>query len=224
MFAIVGQQSSEAVTFNGVQTQTISFPPGTVHAQVALFHVAIYDPELTHCKSFISGFTHRPVPDGADQFVDTSQPGQVGPPSVVGIVERMTSVTWGVKSATVPVAGATPSFVHGRIDIFWWADVSPEEDEDRAAGERTIQLGEGLAAVVHDKLGGQIHHVHEEIALPGVEPPDPDGLQRRALALARSEEEGDRGDVTTLVVPGRELRTERRLRVDVKRRRLIDLR
>jgi hypothetical protein len=158
------------------------------------------------------------VPDGADEFVDVSHASPT--PSVVGAVERMTGITWAVKST--PFEGESP-IVHGRVDIFWWADVSEHEGGHGMAGMREAITEADFAAVVHDKQAGKIHHIHEEIALPGAEPPDRTGLQRRALALASAEADTNLGDVTTLVVPAHELRVERLLRVDVKRRRLVDV-
>lgn len=217
MFAIVGQRSSEAVCQHGSYTQTISFETGAVHGQVALYHVAMYDEDLSHAKAWIEGYTHRPLPDGGDESVLVAVAGGLAP-SVVGIVERMTGITWGLKSAVAPQQGASP-IVHGRLDIFWWADVSA--DRDVADAERTVQLQPGLAAVVHDARTGEIRHVHEEIVLSGMRPPDPAQVQRRAVALARSGTEGDLGDVRALITPGPDVRVDRRLRVDVAGRKII---
>jgi hypothetical protein len=217
MFAIVGQRSSEAFCQHGSYTQTISFEPGTVHGQVALYHVAMYDEDLSHAKAWIGGYAHRPLPDGADESVLVAVPGGLTP-SVVGVVERMIAITWGVKSAVAPQQGASP-IVRGRLDIFWWADVSA--DRDVVDHERTVQLQPGVAAVVHDAHTGEIRHVHEEIVLSGIRPPDPIQVQRQAVALARSGAEGDLGDVRALIVSGDDVRVDRHLRVDVARQKLI---
>jgi len=177
----------------------------------------MYDEHLSHTKAWIDSYSHRPLPEGADESVLVAVAGELAP-SVVGIVERMTGITWGVKSAVAPQQGASP-IVHGRLDIFWWADVSAARNVGEA--ERSVQLQPGLAAVVHDARTGEIHHVHEEIVLSEMRPPDPTQVQRQAVALARSSAEGDLGDVRALITPGHDDRVDRHLRVDVARRELI---
>lgn len=217
MFAIVGQQSSEGRCDHGSYTQTISFVPGTVHAQVSLFHVAMYDEHLSHAKSFILGYTHRPVVDGLDESVQLAPDVGSASASVVGVVDRMTGVTWGLRSSVSPQGGSSP-IVWGRIDIFWWGDVGTGAD-GVAGGTRTIQLEPGTAAVVHGKQDGKIRHIHEEIALAGAQPPDPVQVERRALALDESGE--DVAELGTLIAPARQLRRDRTMRVDVELHKLV---
>jgi hypothetical protein len=204
MFAIVGQSSAAQSVWNVEgYTQKISFPPALAHAQVALTLVAGGD----WAETAIQEYTHRPELDGVDKVVEGWWP-------IVGIVERLTSVTWVVNAGVL-------MDVKARVDIFWWGDVSVRVA--KPAGIHVIQLKPGLAAAVYDSKQGTIRHVHEEVALPGAAPPDRRQLERRALTHARSRGRDDLGDVKTLVVRGDQFRLRRRLHVDVGSRTLVEL-
>lgn len=90
-----------------VYTGTISFPPAYVHGTVAMTE------SLGDGGHFvgISGFTHRPKPDGAEQAVNF---GWVSDwKSYLGGHERTTSVSWGLFAAP-------DCRTRGRLDLFWW--------------------------------------------------------------------------------------------------------
>src|SRR5262245_50313862 len=110
MYAIVGQTSSFFNSHHGY-TEHLVFPPGLAHAQVALTITDMDADEdasfQTYAETYIVSYTHRPIPDGADELVDA-----VYDP-VISATERLTGVTW-----AVGVDGGT---VQARLDVFWWA-------------------------------------------------------------------------------------------------------
>ena len=149
MFAIVGQSSSFHTTHHGY-SEHLAFPPGLAYAQVALTIVDTdADADASHqsyAEAYIKAYTHRPIPDGADELVDA-----VFAP-VISATERLTSVTWAI--------GADAAVVQARLDVFWWAEVS-------AAVKPALPFSvpPGLAAAVYDATSGNIHHIHVEVAL-----------------------------------------------------------
>lgn len=109
---IAGQQSHAKYGYGGddglIKTTTINFAPGTIQAQVCLTRTEGGGWQSTG----IQGYRHRPDPDGPEKVVDFGSYGNWR--TIVGIVERMTSVTWGI--ALGSDQGAT-----ARLDILWWS-------------------------------------------------------------------------------------------------------
>jgi hypothetical protein len=88
-------------------TTSINFAPGNAQAQVSLSEV---DGEGLH-RAGIEGYSYRTSPTGADIPVDFGD--WPNWKSLVGIVNNMTRVTWGLALGAHQEARA-------RLDILWW--------------------------------------------------------------------------------------------------------
>ena len=97
----------------------------------------------TYAKTHIEEYTHRPLPDSADEAVS----GLYLP--IINAVERLTSLTWRI--------GADGLYVEARLDLLWWGDVSIATN-----APKVVHVPPGLAVVVYDSVSGTILHVHEE--------------------------------------------------------------
>ena len=203
MFAITGQRSSTLDAFQTTKSETIAFPPALVHAQLAMTTFAIEPGGGTETILYFSGFSHRPSVDGAD--LDVPLPAHEL--SVIGVIERATSVTW---------SAYAKGWVRGRCDVFWWGEVA----ERKPPAVSPVLLDPGRAVVLYDAQSGEIKHVHEEIVLTGSTASDNAALARKALALARAAPGRKIGSVRSLHVGGRDVR-RRHLHVDVTTHKLV---
>jgi hypothetical protein len=108
---IVGQKSKGVWAWGGDDgysyTVTVNFNPGAVHAQVGFTEV---DGGGLH-RVGIKGYRYRPDPNGAEKVVDFGD--WPSWKSIVGVVDQMSSVTWGM------AVGADQE-ARGRLDIYWW--------------------------------------------------------------------------------------------------------
>jgi hypothetical protein len=126
-----GRDASEARTFEGgsrcqslvrdqsaftcgaettaiIYTSDVHFDPGLIHAQVALTGVLGEGVN----RAGIKGYWHRPEAGSADVFVDLG--GWPSWRSIVGAIDQMTGVRWGI-------AVANDSEAWARLDIYWWS-------------------------------------------------------------------------------------------------------
>ena len=93
----------------GTWTRTINFAPGRVHAQVSLYKRVGDGLHLTGIK----GYRSRPDPDGPEHPVDFGRFWFWK--SIVGPVDDMSSLTWGV------AVGADGQAAFARLDMYWWS-------------------------------------------------------------------------------------------------------
>jgi len=104
---IVAQRSHGVHAWGSITyTATVNFAPGLVHAQVCLTQV---DGEGLH-HAGIKWFSARPDPRGPETVTDF---GGWPWPSIVGVIDQMSSVTFGL------VLGARQE-ARCRCDIYWW--------------------------------------------------------------------------------------------------------
>ena len=92
-------------------TRTINFAPARVHAQVCLHHFA----GDGNMFAGIKGYHFRSNPKGAEQKVDLGPSGFSLWPSIVGPVDNMTGITWGV------YVSEPGQEAYGRLDMYWWS-------------------------------------------------------------------------------------------------------
>jgi hypothetical protein len=90
-------------------TSDVHFDPGQIHAQVALTGVLGEGVN----RAGIKGYWHRPQAGSADVFVDFGEQWWSWR-SIVGVIDQMTGVSWGITVAADSEAWA-------RLDIYWWS-------------------------------------------------------------------------------------------------------
>ena len=214
MFAITNQQSSELVVPAGWWgwQQTISFPPSLALAQLALTWIVTPEDTLPWTRPSIGEFTHIPTEGGDPENVELTT--AAGGTSIVGVVERMTSVTWACDGAAVDYKA--------RLDILFWRKVATPQAPLALDAVDPGLLAAGVASLLYDEHTGEIRFVHEEISLAGVPAPDPALIDRRVLAFARSRRQ-DVSETAPLRVLGQDLRRPHPVRVDPLTRALIDV-
>src|SRR5262245_27026224 len=214
MFAISNQQSSELVVPAGWWgwQQTISFPPSLALAQLALTWIVTPEDTLPWTRPSLAAFTHIPTEAGDEETVEL--PPSAAGTSIVGVVERMTSVTWACDGAAVDYKA--------RLDILLRRRVATPQAPLALDELDPGVLAPGIASLLYDEQTGAIRFVHEEISVAGVAAPDPSLIDRRVLAFAQSRKQ-DVSESALLRVLGPDLRRPRPVRVDPLTRTLIDV-
>src|SRR5262245_26013766 len=148
--------------FQMTKSETISFPPALVHAQVAMTAFEIEPGGGTDTFTAFSGISHRPTVDGADVEVKISG----FETSVVGVIERTTAVSW--------MAYAN-GYVQASCDVFWSGEVAQGKPSFSS-----VLLQPGRAVVLYDAQSGEVRHVHQHTVLAGGAVVDNAVLERHA--------------------------------------------
>lgn len=108
---IVEQRSKSVYGYGGssglVHTMTVNFAPGPVHAQVCLTYTGGRGLQMVGIK----GYRYRPDPKGPEKEVDFGS--YLDWKSIAGVVDQMSSVTWGIALGSNQSAKA-------RLDVYRW--------------------------------------------------------------------------------------------------------